>query len=248
MKAVILAAGKGTRLQPFSEILPKPLMPVGLNTRGEFKTIIEYLIDQIYCAGIREIFLIVNYKADMIMNYLKEGILPDIKITYLFQSVLDGNGGAFYRAQHLLGGEDVLISDSDNFVSDSDIFVSMINFHQQKKAEITVGVSTVKHVEKFAIIKTDGNGNPLDIKEKPSRGEGWGNLAKSGMMILSNQFALIDKEISFAKEKEYTTTQMIKYALDNKIKTALFNISANFYDIGTWNEYIPLLRRNLLEK
>jgi len=244
LKAVILAAGKGSRLSPFSEILPKPLMPIGLNPNGAFKTIVEYLIEQIVNAGIKTIYIIVNYKSDLIMNYLKEGDNWGVKIVYFNQSVLDGNGGAFYRVQDLIGEDPVLISDCDNYISDSQVLSKMVHFHNIKKAEITVGVSSVMNVEKFAIIK-EKNMVPTDIKEKPKSNEGWGNLAKSGILILSNKIAMLNKEIALTENGEYTTTEIVKYGVVNNSKVELFSIKDNFHDIGTWDEYIPILAANL---
>jgi NDP-sugar pyrophosphorylase family protein len=245
MHAVILAAGKGSRLAPFTDIIPKPLMPIAVREDGSFVTIIEHLLRQIRAAGIRRVFIVVNYKAELIMSYVKEGEYGDTSISYLYQSALDGNGGAFYRAQPFLEeGESVLISDCDNYISDPEVLRTMTEFHLQRAPEITVGVSRVQRPEKFAIIKTS-EGRAADIKEKPRDSTAWGNLAKSGIMILSAKMAARERSIALTAEGEYTTTQMIKWALEQGRKVELFSIEQNFHDIGTWDEYIPILRNNL---
>jgi bifunctional UDP-N-acetylglucosamine pyrophosphorylase/glucosamine-1-phosphate N-acetyltransferase len=245
MKAVVLAAGKGSRLSPYTDIIPKPLMPVGLNDEGRFVTIIEQLFGQIRRAGIRDIQLIVNYKADLLMQYLKEDAGMDLRINYLVQSVLDGNGGAFYRAQGYLAGEPVLVTDCDNAIPDPDVFIKMRAFHESEGADITVGVSPVENVSKYAIIKTEGN-RPVDIFEKPPSAEGWGNLAKSGVLILSAGMAALDREIARIPTGEYTTTQIIKYGIDQGKKVSLYPFEGGFLDVGTWPEYVSVLKKGLL--
>lgn len=246
MKAVLLAAGKGSRLAPFTDIIPKPLMPIGLSRDGRFITIIEQLLSQIHQAGITEIFIIVNYKAELIMNYLKEhGGIEGLRLSYLIQSELDGNGGAFYRAQHLLGDEDVLVSDCDNYIDDADIFNKMVSRHKQAAADLTVGVCHVTDVSKYAIIKTDPSGKAIDIYEKPQSPEGWGTLAKSGAMILSASLAARDRSISRTRSGEYTTTEIINHCIQEGSNIVLYPLEKGFTDIGTWKAYTDILRSNL---
>jgi mannose-1-phosphate guanylyltransferase len=240
MKAVILAAGKGTRLRPYSDILPKPLMPVETAADGSFRTIIEKLINQISRAEISEIVIAVNYKASMIMEYLQDGRDFGVKLSYVFQGTLDGNAGAYYRAQHLVTGYEVLITDCDNYINDDSLFVNMRASHAH-----TVGVCRVKNIKKFAIIKTDSSGKPVDIFEKPTDEAEWGNLAKSGMMMLSPGLAAKEPSISLTHNGEYTTTEIIRHAMASGMKTELFDIAHGFNDIGTWEEYLPIFKRNL---
>ena len=244
MKAVILAAGKGTRLRPYSEFMPKALMPIDVRN-GSFRTIIEKLVDQISRAGIEDIIVVVNYRAEMIMTCLGDGTHLGVRICYVMQSELDGNAGAFYRAQHLLGDEAVLVTDCDNDISDDELFAVMRAEHERSGAHCTVGVCPVEEVQKFAIIKTDADGTPMDIFEKPKDREEWGNLAKSGMMMFSSVLAQMDRAIARTESGEYTTTQIIKHCIDEKLSLALHNIEGGFHDIGTWNEYLPILGARL---
>ena len=240
MKAVILAAGIGSRLLPYSRIVPKPLMPVEVNKDGSFRTIIERIIGQIVLAGISEILIVINYSGEMIKEYIGSG--HGCRIRYVVQEKLDGNAGAFYCAQPYLADDDVLVTDCDNFFTDSAVFLKMKKEHQVGQ-EITVGVSKVRDIAKYAIIKLDKKGKPIDIYEKPTDEKTWGSLAKSGAMIFSGKISQLDKSISKAANGEYTTTQIVKYCIDNNFKAGLARIS--FTDIGTWDEYVKLLKKNL---
>jgi len=246
MNAVILAAGRGTRLQPYSDVLPKALMPIGISPSGAFETIIEKLVRQICRADIRDIVVVVNYRAEEIMRCLGDGNRYGARISYVFQDQLDGNAGAFYRAQHLILGEPVLVTDCDNDITDHDLFARMASAHRVAGAACTVGVSEVREVSKFAIIKTDDSGTPMDIYEKPENASVWGNLAKSGMMVFSADLAAMDRSISLSPAGDYTTTGIIKYCLEHDLEVSLFRITTGFHDIGTWQEYLPILRERLM--
>ena len=245
MKAVILAAGRGTRLRPYSHILPKPLMPIEKTPDGALKTILEKLIEQLLRARIDDIIIAVNYKADLICEFIQDGEWLGAKVSYVYQGTLDGNAGAFYRAQQLLGHADVLITDCDNYFTDNDIFSDLRERHEAGDAMLTVGVCPVDDVRKFAIIKTDEAGRPVDIYEKPADPAEWGHLAKSGMMILKSSLAKLDRGIAETEDGEYTTTRIIKTCLDEGSLVDLFPIEDGFRDIGTWAEYLPLLKSNL---
>ncbi|MFP4362722.1 MAG: nucleotidyltransferase family protein [Spirochaetia bacterium] len=244
MKAVILAAGKGTRLAPYSDIIPKPLMPIEKDNEGRFGTIISRLAQQIRTAGITEAVIAVNYKAGMILEHMGDGSRFGLKISYVFQEELDGNAGAYYRAQHLVENEAVLITDCDNFFDDT-VIPLIVKHHYEKKPALTVGTCPVENVKKFAIIKTDKSGKAVDIYEKPKSAEQWGNTAKSGLMVLSPKIAAMDRAIAQTGSGEYTTTEIISHCIRSNEEIQLFNIQGGFHDIGTWPEYIPLFKSML---
>jgi glucose-1-phosphate thymidylyltransferase len=108
MKAVILAAGEGKRLRPFTETMPKVMLPVAN------KPLLEYVIDAVRACGIHEIVLVVGYKKEIIMEYFKEHF-KDVHIHYVVQDKQLGTAHAVLQAKELIDGKFLLLM-GDNII------------------------------------------------------------------------------------------------------------------------------------
>ncbi len=158
MKAVILAGGKGTRLRPFTSVLPKPLMPI-----GDYP-ILEILIRQLKHYGITEIIIAVGYLAPLIETYCKNGERWGVSITYSHELEPLGTAGPL----SLLGevDETLLVLNGD-LLTDLN-FNHMVQFHKQQQATVTVGMFERPVEMSLGILKTDANNNITDYIEKPT--------------------------------------------------------------------------------
>src|SRR5262245_25295821 len=110
MKAVILAAGKGTRMRELTDELPKPM----LNVQG--KPILEHIIGGLASTGIRDIFIVIGYRADVIENYFSDGAKWSLRIAYGRQLVQDGTGKAPELAKDFVGTDSFLLTYGDILV------------------------------------------------------------------------------------------------------------------------------------
>jgi NDP-sugar pyrophosphorylase family protein len=110
MKAVILAAGKGTRMRALTQELPKPMLKV----RG--KPILEHIIDGLKTAGIREFCIITGYRADVIEGYFADGSPLGVRMSYARQEIQDGTGKAPELAKSFVGSDDFLLTYGDILV------------------------------------------------------------------------------------------------------------------------------------
>ena len=119
MKAVILAAGKGTRMGALTEELPKPMLPV------EGKPILEHIISGITAQGVREVCLIVGWKAEVIREYFGDGSMLGIEINYAVQEVQDGTGKAPELAKRFVGDDSFLLTYGDILVR-ADTYAQMV--------------------------------------------------------------------------------------------------------------------------
>ena len=87
MKAVVLAGGKGTRLAPYTTVLPKPLMPIG------DMPILEVILRQMKCAGVKDVVLTVGHLSELLKTFFQDGSRFDLNITYSFEETPLGTAG-----------------------------------------------------------------------------------------------------------------------------------------------------------
>lgn len=110
MKAVILAAGKGTRMRELTDELPKPMLKV------QGQPILEHILQGLIGAGIREVFIVTGYRADVIEDYFDDGKKWDVRIAYGRQVVQDGTGRAPNIAREFVGTDTFLLTYGDILV------------------------------------------------------------------------------------------------------------------------------------
>ncbi|MGC8828311.1 MAG: nucleotidyltransferase family protein [Verrucomicrobiia bacterium] len=110
MKAVILAAGKGTRMKELTNARPKPMLYV------QGKPILQHIIEGLKGAGISDLFIVTGYKAEVIEDYFKDGTQFGIKISYGRQVVQDGTGRAPLVAREFIGRDTFLLTYGDILV------------------------------------------------------------------------------------------------------------------------------------
>lgn len=155
---VIMAGGLGTRLYPYTKILPKPLIPVG------DKPILEHIMREFNKYGCIDFQLIVNYKKDMIKAYFSDCNL-EYNIDYIDEEIPLGTGGGL----QLLKGEicsTFILSNCDILIKDN--ITKIYNYHKQQGNMITMVCSAKNFTIPYGIIEIDGNGEIAKMKEKPS--------------------------------------------------------------------------------
>lgn len=223
---VIMAGGIGSRLQPITHILPKPLIPL------RKKSVIEEIIDRFQDAGTKEFYISVNYKADFIKEYLDSQKNESFKISYIREEKPLGTAGSL----HLLKG----VLNSPFFVSNCDIiieedFSNIYDYHIQNNNDITI-VAALKHTKlSYGIIETSEEGLLSSMKEKPE----FTFKINSGMYILNpnvleaitpNKFLHITELISILQKKGH--------------RIGVFPVSEKSWkDIGDWENYIKLISK-----
>lgn len=159
LPVVIMAGGKGTRLYPYTKILPKPLIPVG------DIPIIERIIDQFVKAGCKDFYVIVNYKKDMIKAYFNEMKEKSYNITFVDENIPLGTGGGLKLLQSYLHTEFILTNCDILIKSD---FSDIIKQHSNKNNVVTMICSAKKFTIPYGIVELDKNENILEMKEKPT--------------------------------------------------------------------------------
>lgn len=159
MKAVILAGGKGTRLAPFTYILPKPMMPVGDHA------ILEVLLKQLSYSGIKDIVLTVGHLAELMQAYFKDGQQYGLKISYSVEDQPLGTAGPLTLLDSL---------DETFLVCNGDVLTlldvnDLIQFHREQGAVCTIASHLRTHKINLGVLEDDGQPNRVArYIEKPS--------------------------------------------------------------------------------
>ncbi|HRR19653.1 MAG TPA: sugar phosphate nucleotidyltransferase [Ignavibacteriales bacterium] len=229
LPVIIMAGGRGTRLRPFTNILPKPLLPVGE------KTIIEEIIDRFLKVGCTQFYLSVNFKADTIKHYFKELNSPDFSVNYVQEEKPLGTAGSLFLLKNLIN-KTFFVSNCDILIEDD--YYEILDYHMHNKNELTI-VSAIKHYPiPYGIIKTKKEGLLVELNEKP-------NLIfqiNSGFYILEPH--LLDE---IPENTFFHITSLIKKIQKRKGRVGVFPVSeGSWKDIGTWNNYLKIINRDVL--
>lgn len=211
MKAVIIAAGKGTRLNPITATKPKPMLPIG------GKPLLEHSILSLKEVGITEILIIVGYREDIIKGYFGDGLNKfNMKIDYISQIEHLGTAHAVGFAKEFVGEENFLLMYGD-LLTDPKVYKEIILNNEKNQKEGLISLFEVNHPQEYGIISLDSDGYVEKITEKPSLDLNLGNLANAGIFVFNPQiFEAIEKtKLSVRNEYEFTDSMWI---LINELK------------------------------
>jgi NDP-mannose synthase len=158
MKAIVLAGGKGTRLAPYTKILPKPLMPIG------DMPILEVLLRQMKNAGINEVVLTVGHLAGLLRAFFQDGSELGLRIDYSLEDKPLGTSGPLSLVKGL--DDTFLVSNGDVLTTLN--LLELINYHKENKATATIAVHCRKVDIDFGVVECDEKNCMVGYKEKPS--------------------------------------------------------------------------------
>ena len=158
MKAIILAGGKGTRLAPYTKVLPKPLMPIG------DMPILEIILRQLKYAGIDEVILTVGHLAGLLQAFFQDGRNLGIKISYSFEDNPLGTAGPLAMVEGL---DDTFLVCNGDVLTTLDLR-ELVAYHKEFGAVATIATHTRNVRVDLGVIQFNGNQEIVSYKEKPS--------------------------------------------------------------------------------
>lgn len=225
LPVVIMAGGKGTRLDPFTRILPKALIPIGE------KPTIEIIMDEYAQYGMNHFYLSINHKGRMIKAYFEdhEG---KYQIEYIYESKPLGTAGAL---RHLVGkiNKSFFTSNCDAIIKVD--YSKIVKFHREGKFDLTL-VGCMKHQRIPYGVCTFKNGGLLKrIEEKPE----YDFLVNTGMYLMNPAI------LNYVPDKKYfDMTDLIALIQKKGHKVGVYPVSEkSWLDIGQWEEYNSAVRK-----
>ena len=217
---VIMSGGSGKRLLPFTEVLPKPLIPI----KG--KPIIDHIIDNFKMFGIKKFFLTLNFKSKILKSYFKSRNNKKIKVNFVKEKVPLGTIGSLKLLKNNL---------TENFFSiNCDIIINhnfkeIFDFHEKNNNDLTI-VTSIKNFEiPYGVCETNNKGALKNFLEKPSY----------DLFINTGLYVFKKSTINFIpKNKNFDIQELIEKLKKSKKKIGIFPINQNsWFDVGQWTEY-----------
>ncbi len=215
---VIMAGGKGTRLYPYTKILPKPLIPIGDTP------IVERIIDVFLEYGIQEFYLTVNYKKEMIKSYFSDDSFK-FNIEYVEENMPLGTGGSLKLIKKTFD-KPIIVANCDALILAD--YNKLYDYHLQAGNAITMVASLKNIVVPYGVLHTKENGELAEMQEKPKLSY----LINTGMYVVNPE--MINK---IPDNKMFHMTHLIDVAVKEGLKVGVYPISEDsFLDMGEFDE------------
>ncbi|MDD5286487.1 MAG: mannose-1-phosphate guanyltransferase [Desulfuromonadaceae bacterium] len=224
MKAVIMAGGFGTRIQPLTGSLPKPMIPL-FN-----RPIMLHIVELLKKYDITDLVMLLYHQPYYIKNFFRDGADFGVKITYVTPLQDMGTAGAVKAAEKFLDERFMVIS--GDLLTDFNL-KKIIDFHNDNKAKATITLTSVKDPLQFGVVITDKEKRITQFLEKPGWGEVISDTINTGIYVLEPD---ILKYIPAGENFDFSQDL---FPLMLKKKDALFGVTAKGYwrDIGNTDSY-----------
>lgn len=235
-KAMVMSAGMGSRLEPLTLQVPKPLVPVC--NRPVMDILFESLVD----IGIKDVVCNTYYLADQIIERYKTNNLG-VNFNYITEETLSGTAGGLKKCQFFFDeGEDFVVLSADG-LTNADIKKG-IDIHKKSGAIATIGVKRIpnEEVSHFGVVVTDKDGFITEFQEKPSIEEAKSNCINTGIYIFNYRIFDYIPENTFY---DFAKNVFPKLLLEREINT--FEIEGYWTDIGTLEQY-KISTKDVFEK
>ncbi len=216
---VIMAGGKGTRLAPFTSVLPKPLIPLG------DKPVIEVIVDAFRAYGVDDFYVSLNYKSRIIRSYFDE-LDPPYSVRFLYEDAPLGTAGALYQLAGQIDG-DVLVTNCDVIVRAD--YHDLLQHHRQRRNAITL-VASLKHFSiPYGVCEIENGGCLKEIREKPA----YDLLVNTGLYVFdTGVLGLI------SPGQHCDVTDLIARAQADGKRVGIYPIGEKAWiDTGEWTQY-----------
>lgn len=216
---IIMAGGKGTRLYPYTKILPKPLIPIGESP------ILERIINGFVSRGAQRIILIVNYKKEMIKAYFSEFNTEASSIEFVEEEKPLGTAGGLGLVKKDLSNP-VIVTNCDIIVRTD--YGDIIRYHKANENDMTIVSSLKRTVIQYGVVHTNKDGTVEDIEEKPEISF----MINTGMYVLNP--SCIDL---IPEDKYYNMDEFTRELINKKKKVGIYPVAERaFWDMGEFEE------------
>jgi len=175
MKAMVLAAGEGTRLRPLTYTTPKVMLPLA------GRPMLEYIVGWLRTNGIMDIAINLSHLPEVVMEWLGDGEKLGVRMRYSLEEQALGTAGALSRLRDFF--DDTFLVVYGDMLTDMDVR-ALADYHRSKAALATLTLFEVEEPRAYGIVEVDSEGRIRRFVEKPSPGETTSNLANAAIYVL----------------------------------------------------------------
>jgi len=217
-KVVIMAGGKGTRLDPFTKILPKPMIPIG------DKPMVEVIMDKLNRQGFSDFTLSLGYKGEIVRMYFQENNGRSYNVNFIQEQKALGTAGSLAMLKEKI--------DNSFVVTNCDIiletqYAKIIDYHKEKGNQLTIIGALRDFTIPYGVLTTEDE-ELNSLEEKPS----FHFLVNTGVYILEPDLLYL------LKENQYLDMpKLIKIAKTKNMRVGVYPHHGKWFDVGQWEEY-----------
>jgi len=224
VKAVVLAAGEGVRLQPITSTRPKHLIKVG------GKPILGHCLSAVKSCGVDEVLIVVHYMGDAIREFYGDGKKFGLKIEYAEQKGVLGTGDAVSAAEPYVKDDFVLVY--GDLLFSAEAVKNVVNMYKEEKPAATMAVVPVENPESYGVVELENEKTVKRIVEKPNRNEASTNLANAGIYVFSTEIFEKIKVTSKSARGELEVTDAVSLLAKERTVLATKISREDWIDIG----------------
>ena len=221
-KAVLLAAGRGTRMRNLTNELPKPMIAV----RG--KPILQHIIEGLRAAGVTQILIIVGYRAEVVRELFGDGTRLGVTISYATQVVQDGTGKVVELARDFAGEDSFVLSYGDIIVDPSN-YQRLVTFAAETEA--IVSVKQGEDVSKGGAVFVNERFELIDLREKPQPGEPTSPWYNAGIYAFRPSIFAFTARLQRSPRGEFELTDAIRDLAHSGKKVRALELSGEWADV-----------------
>src|SRR6184192_656921 len=221
-KAVLLAAGRGTRMRELTVDLPKPMIEV----RG--KPVLQHIVEGLRDAGICEFLIVVGYRGDTVRNFLGDGSRYNIAIQYATQTVQDGTGRVVDLARDFVGNRRFILAYGDILVDPAN-YEPLVDLPDDVEAMLTV--TRGEDVSKGGAVFVDDEMRVVDLREKPKPGEPTSPWYNAGLYAFHSSIFHFITKLKPSPRGEYELTDAVRDLAYSGKKVKALELSGAWADV-----------------
>lgn len=225
MKAMVLAAGVGSRLDPLTSRVPKPLVPI-VN-----RPVIEHIINLLADHGYRDLIANLHYLPEQLKEHFGDGKDFGVNMQFHYEAELSGDAGGVRACKSFLNDGTFIVLMGD-LITDCDL-THIVREHKRKGAIASIAIKRVPNVEHFGVVMQDKNGFIKGFQEKPKKEEALSDLASAGIYVLEPEiFKFMPETGSYGFGR-----QLFPSLVEKGARVLGVEIESYWSDVGTIAQY-----------